>query len=188
MAMPRHAMRFTMFAVLAALAGAAIASACGSSKSSGTDQTSPSPAATDQLTARVQRDEMLNAVVTIGNLGIHDLDTKLQNGTIDSKYVPTVRLAVRLLALTDWTDDVKPAAMKFHDDAVKLLQGLDAGNAVDTLKPLSTAFHEDYHAFSDPVWNSLTKDLPPDAGGPAPTKAPSTPAAGATSTATPMSH
>lgn len=171
MAVPTHAMRFAMFTVLAVLAGAAIASACGSSSARSTGSTSPASgdaagAAADQLTARVQRDEMLNAVITISALPIHDLDTAAQNGKIDNKYVPSVRLIVRELALTDWTSDVQPLTTKFHDDAVKLLQALDAGKDVDTIKPLSQAMHQDYHTFQEPAWNTLAKDLPPDAGGP----------------------
>jgi hypothetical protein len=171
-----------LLAALSVAAAAIAAAACGSSSSDAkTDPTTQ--ASLDALTLRVQRDEMLNAWVTISSLPLHDLDTALQGGKIDGKYVPTLRTAIRVLALTGWTDDVKPSTTKFHDDAVALLQALNAGKTADETKALSTTLHEDWHMFGTGVGNAVAKDLPADAGGPAPTAAPAsstTPSAGST--------
>jgi hypothetical protein len=175
-------MRFTMIAAVAALAGAAIASACGSSSSNNNSTGSPQ-AASDDLSARVQQDEMLNAWVTVSALPIHDLDTTLQGGKIDGKYVPTLRTLIRVLALTNWTSDVAPVTQKYHDDAVALFKALNQGQTADQAKDLSAALHEDSHSFGPTVGNAIARNLPADAGGPEPTKAPGTPAAG---TSTPM--
>jgi hypothetical protein len=182
MAIWGRVMRFSMLVAAAALAGAAIASACGSSSSNNNSTGSPQ-AASDDLAARVQQDEMLNAWVTISALPIHALDESLQGGTIDTKYVPTLRTLIRVLALTNWTSDVAPVTQKYHDDAVALFKALNAGETADQVKDLSAALHEDSHSFGPTVGNAVAKSLPADAGGPEPTKAPSTPAAG---TATPM--
>jgi hypothetical protein len=178
MAIRGRAMRLTMLAAAAALAGAAIASACGSSSNSGVSQDS-----LDQLTARVQRDEMLNAWIAVSNLPVHDLDSTLQGGKIDGKYVPALRTLIRVLALTDFSSDIKPAAQKLHDDAVSLLQALNAGQDAATVAPLSAAVHTDSDKFNPALGDVVAKDLPADAGGPEPTKAASTSIAG---TATPM--
>jgi hypothetical protein len=154
----------------AALLLAIAAAACdgGNAKS----ESSASQASIDQLVARVQQNEMLNAVIVISGQPEHEMDTAAQGGKIDNKYVPTARMLVRMTALTDWTPDVSPAAKTLHDSSLALLQALDAGKDIDTIKPLSQKTHEDWHMFTDAAWDAVTKELPADAGGPRPTATP----------------
>jgi hypothetical protein len=164
-------MRIPGYRVLLALATGAVALAavaCGSDTKSAGSDSNASQASVDQLAARVQRNEQLDAWVTISNMPMHALDTSMQSGTIDNKYVPTLRTMVRLLALTDWTSDVKDEATKLHDDGVTLMQELDAGKTAAEVKGRSTTVHEDWHMFGPAVGDMLAKDLPADAGGPQP--------------------
>lgn len=163
----------------AALLLAAAAAAC--SDNDAKSQSSASQASIDQLTARVQRNEMLNAVIVITGLPEHEMDSALQGGKIDNKYVPTARMLVRLAALTDWTPDLAPGAQKMHDECLTLLTALDDGKDAGTIKPLSQSCHEEWHMFTDEAWDVVTKGLPSDAGGPHATATPG----GAT---TPPSH
>lgn len=176
MAIWGRAMRFTMLIAAAVLAGAAIASACGSgSSSSGVSQQS-----LDQLTARVQQDEMVNAWIAVSNIPIHDLDTTLQGGKIDGKYVPALRTLIRVLALTDFSPDIKPAAQQLHDDAVTLFQALNSGEDAATVAPLSATVHAESDKFNPELGDVVAKALPVDAGGPRPTQVPNTSTAGTT--------
>jgi hypothetical protein len=188
MAIWSRAMRFTMLAAVATLAGAAIVSACGSSSNNTSDSTTTagaSPQASDaDLTARLQQDELLYAWVTLAANSPHELDTSLQGGTIEGTYLPTVRTIIRVLALTNWPDNLKDMATKFHDDAVTLYQGFNAGKTADELKDASSAVHEDWHMFTPAVGDEAAKSLPADAGGPEGSSSGSTPMPGMS---TPMS-
>ena len=163
---------------------AVFAAACGSDTKSAVSSSSASQQSIDDLTARVQRDEMLNAWVTISNMPLHDLDTELQGGKIDGKYVPTLRTLIRILTLTDWSSDLKQFTTNMHDDAVALYRGLNNGEEASALKDRSAAMHVDGDAFGATVGNVVAKDLPADAGGPGPARA-STSASGAATTPTP---
>ena len=77
---------------------AILAAACGGSTKNATSDSSASQASIDQLAARVQQDEMLNGLLTIAGLPLHQMDESAQNGTIDNKYVPTARTLVRVTA------------------------------------------------------------------------------------------
>jgi hypothetical protein len=158
---------------LVAAAGllAITATACGSKNA--TSESSASQASIDELAARVQQNQMLNAVITISALPEHEMDTTAQGGKIDNKYVPTARMLVRVTALTDWTPELTAPEQKLHDDSVKLLQALDDGKDIGVIKPLSQAVHEDWHVFTDKAWDVVSKSLPSNAGGPRPTAGPS---------------
>jgi hypothetical protein len=162
MAAHKHAM--IIATVLAA--AAVVATACASGTKTTTSDSSASQASIDQLAARVQRNEMLFAVVNLSALPLHQMDESAQNGTIDNKYVPTARTLVRVTALTNWSEPLKAGAAKMHDDAVTLLKGLDNGDDVSLIKKLSQTAHEDWHLFILAAWDVVAKDLPPDAGGP----------------------
>jgi len=164
-------MRIPGYGVLLALVTGALALtavACGSDTKHADSSSNASQASIDQLAARVQRNEQLEAWVTISNLPMHAMDTSVQDGTIDNKYLPTLRTMVRVLALTDWSSDMKAGATKLHDDAVTLMQALDAGKTAADVKGLSTTAHEDWHMFGPMLGDMLAKDLPADAGGPEP--------------------
>ena len=147
------------------------AAACGGSNAK--SESSASQASIDELAARVQQNQMLNAVITLSALPEHEMDTAALGGKIDNKYVPTARMLVRLTALTDWLPELSAPAQKLHDDSVNLLQALDDGKDVGVIKPLSQAVHEDWHVFTDRAWDVVSKSLPANAGGPRPTAVPS---------------
>jgi len=177
-------MRILGVLLLAAFAGAAIfaGAACGGNSTKNADSSSTaSQQSIDALNTQVQQDEVLNAWNAIQNLPIHDLDTSLQGGTIDGKFVPTLRTLIRELALTPWPTDLQEEATTFHDMAVTLFKGLNAGQTADQLKDASTALHTEYHKFTPMAGDWAAKSLPADAGGPSASSA-STPMAGMTMT------
>ena len=118
----------------------------------------------DELNTRVSHDEMMYAILQINSLGLHDMDEGLKAGTIESSYAPNTRTAVRLLALTGWTPDLKPEADTLHGHAVDLLKALQDED-IDAASAAATELHEGAHQFTDKVWAVVAADLPPDAGG-----------------------
>lgn len=154
--------------VLGAVVLSLLAAACGSS-SNNASASSTAQSGVDTLTARVQRDELLNAWVAVSAIPIHDLDTTLQGGKIDGKYVPALRELIRVLALTDFTPSIAPAATQLHDDAVALLQALDKGETAATVAPMSAKVHAESDKFNPVLGSEAAKDLPVNAGGPVPT-------------------
>lgn len=155
--------------MLTAFAGGVLfaAAACGGSTTKNADSSSTaSQQSIDALTSRVQQDELLNAWVTLSALPLHDQDTSVQNGTIDGKYVPTLRTLIRVLALTPWPSDLQADATAFHDEAVTLFKDLNAGKTADQVKAQSSALHDHFHEFTPKVGDEAAKDLPADAGGP----------------------
>jgi hypothetical protein len=118
----------------------------------------------NELNTRVSRDEMMYAILQINSLGLHDMDEGLKAGTIESSYAPNTRTAVRLLALTGWTPDLKPEADTLHGHAVDLLKALEDED-IDAASAAATELHEGAHQFTDKVWAVVAADLPPDAGG-----------------------
>ena len=160
MAAHKHAMIIATVLTAAAV----VATACGSGMKTTTSDSSASQASIEQLAARVQRNEMLFAVVNLSALPLHDMDESLAAGKADGKFVPSTRSAVRLFALTDWDAALKDEAQILRGHAADLLKALDDGN-VDAAKDPAHQLHEGYHDFADRVWAIVAKDLPPDAGG-----------------------
>jgi hypothetical protein len=156
-----------------------IAAACGDDNNTASSSSNASQASVDDLSARLQQDEMLNALVTIEALKLHEIDDGIQAGKPDERAVPDVRKFVRVMALTNWTADLKEEARKVHDSGVELLKALEDGD-VDAAKGPSDEAHEGFHDFADKAWNVVVKDLPPDEGGPEQHQDDATPAAGAT--------
>ncbi len=163
-----------MFVAAASIAACFVASCGSTATKQATSSTSASQASADDLGARLQRDEMLNAWVTISAMPLHDLDVALQGEKIDGKYVPTLRTLIRVLALTNWSSELAQFTSKMRDDAVQLFQGLNAGTDPSGLKDLSTAVHKDGDAFGGVVGDVVAKDLPANAGGPQSKMTPST--------------
>jgi hypothetical protein len=118
----------------------------------------------DELNARVTNDEMMYAILHVNMLGLHDMDEGLQAGTIESSYAPNTRTAVRLLALTDWSDDLQGDADALHGHAVDLLKALEDQD-IDAAAAAASELHEGAHQFTDKVWAAVAADLPPDEGG-----------------------
>ena len=173
--------RSLFIAAFVAIAGL-IAAGCSSDNKTDTasGSSNASQASVDDLSARIQRNEMLFATFSLSALPLHAMDTSIASGTVESTYVPNARSAVRLLALTNWDSSLKAEADTVRGHAVDLLKALDDGN-IDAAKDPAHELHEGYHDFSDKVWAILAKDLPADAGGVAPDdEDASTPAADAT--------
>jgi len=119
----------------------------------------------DDMSAKTQRSEMMFAVLQLGALAVHDMDAGLnETGKIESTYTPNTRTAVRLLALTNWSDAVKAEAADVHDRGVTLLKALEDQD-IDAAQPAATALHEALHQFTDKVWRDVVKDLPAGEGG-----------------------
>lgn len=121
-------------------------------------------ASIDEVNARLSRDEMMYAIIEINSLGLHEMNEGLLAGNIETSYAPNTRTAIRLLALTDWSDDMQADADAIHDHAVDALQALEDEN-VEAAAAAATELHEGYHAFTDKVWREVAADLPADAGG-----------------------
>ena len=174
--------RLAALPACALLIGACLAACGGSTKNAG-GSTVPSQQGIDQLDiARPARRD-------VECVGHHQwtadprVDESLQGGTIDGKYVPTLRTLIRSLALTDWTPDLKAQADQLRADAVALFQALNAGKPASELKDMSANLHDGVHDFTPAVGNAVTEGIPADAGGPEPTHAASTPATGGTASA-----
>jgi len=143
-----------------ALAGAACTDDDGAESNSNASQQS-----VDDISARVQRNEMMHAIIELDSLGLHDMDETLNGtGEIDPSFAPKARTAVRLLALTDWGSHQADADAA-HEQAVALLQALEDED-VEAAADAASGLHDLEHDLSAAVWNELAADLPPDAGGP----------------------
>lgn len=186
MAIHKHA----KFIIAIAAVASVFATACGDDTKKADSSSSASQASVEQLSARVQRNEMLFASVTLASLPLHAMDESLAEGKAESNFVPAARSAVRIFALTEWDPTLKADAETLRGHAVDLLKALDDGD-VDAAKDPAHELHEGAHDFSDKVWAIVAKDLPEDAGGVAPhDEEEATPAAGTTPTAdsTPATH
>jgi hypothetical protein len=147
--------------LIACLAVAAVA--CGDDDAE--SQNNASQGAVDDIAARVQRNEMMVYVLTIGDAGLHGMDEGLgDSGVIEDNYVPNTRKAIRLLALTDWPDGLRATADELRATAVELLRTLQDGDA-EAAAPLAAELHEGEHDFNAEVSEVLFGDLPADAGG-----------------------
>jgi hypothetical protein len=152
--------------VLAALAAvvAVVGTACDDDNGAQSEN-STQQADVDTISARVQRNEMMFAIITLGNLGLHDIDETLNDtGVVDPEFAPSARAAVRLLALTDWAPDVQARADAAREEGVTLLKALEDED-VEAARPAATALHEEAHELDEEVWAILAADLAPDEGG-----------------------
>jgi hypothetical protein len=155
--------RSILAAAIVVIVGAAAACGGDGAKPAG-GSSNASQASVDDLSSRIQRNEMLFAAITIASLPLHDMDVSLTAGKAESNFVPAARETVRLFALTNWDASLKAEAAKLQQDAAGLLKALDDGN-VDAAKDPAHQLHEGWHDFSDKLWGVLAKDLPADAGG-----------------------
>ena len=120
-----------------------------------------------ESSTRVQRNEMLQALVTIDGLRLHEIDETLNeaDGAIDPTFVPRTRLFVRMQSLTNWPDELAAEGQDVIADAVELLKALEDGDAQAAKGP-ATAVHEGSHEFNEQAWNIVMEGLPAAAGGP----------------------
>lgn len=155
--------RRALLAVALIATAGMVAAACGDEADTANN---PSQASVDAINERIQRNEMMFAVIELGGLGLHDMDVALnEDETIDSSFVPITRTAIRLLALTNWTPEFQEDAASVREDAEALLAALQADD-LEAAKQHATALHGSEHDLNAAVWNHLAADLPEDAGGP----------------------
>ncbi|MEX2227496.1 MAG: hypothetical protein WEB52_13720 [Dehalococcoidia bacterium] len=118
----------------------------------------------DTLTARIQRNEMREAVLTLGTLNLHGMDTALnETSKIDASYSRNTTTALRVLATTYWGPHQEDAEA-VREAGIDLLAALHDEDA-DAAKPAATALHDTEHDLSTAVWAELLGDLPPEEGG-----------------------
>jgi hypothetical protein len=130
------------------------------------DTSSASQQSVDELNARMERNEMLFAFTSIGNIPLHDIDEGLNDGgEIEESYTPDVRTFVRIMALTDWNDELKVDAEAVRQTGLELLAALEDADA-EAAKPLAAELHESAHDFSEAVFAHVAEGLPPEEGGP----------------------
>lgn len=183
--------RFLLLGV-AALAVAFFAAACDDDAESNNNASQGSVDAVnariEELHDDVQRVEMMHALLALSKLGLHDMAEGLRGGAIESSYIPNTRAAWRILALTDWHDDVRADAEAVRDDAGALLEALQADD-IEAAKEHARALHEGEHDFSGAVWELLESQAGveepggghgTDSGTPAADGTPATPAADGT--------
>lgn len=159
--------RAALAAVLvSAFAVGILATACDDGDTeTATGTTSASQGSVDELSARMQQNEMLFALVSIEALELHEIDDSVQEGAPLERAVPDVRKFVRIMALTNWESELATEADDVHDLGVAWLNALDEGD-VEVAKGPSGEAHEAFHEFAENAWNVVVKDLPPDEGGP----------------------
>ncbi len=132
---------------------------------------------------RVQRNEILQALVTIDGLRLHEIDEALNeaDAAIDPTFVPRTRLFIRMQSLTSWPDELTAEGQNVLAAGIELLKALEDGD-VEAAKGPATAVHEGSHEFNEQAWNVAVEGLPADAGGSEPNdeEANGTPEAGET--------
>lgn len=157
----------TIIAAIALPALVLTAAACGDENDTAQSENTASQASIDEISARVQRNEILQALVTIDGLRLHEIDETLNeaDGAIDPTFVPRTRLFVRMQSLTSWPDELAAEGQSVLAAGVELLKALEDGDA-EAAKGPATAVHEGSHEFNDQAWNVAVEGLPAGAGGP----------------------
>jgi hypothetical protein len=155
------AFRRGMLFALAAIALAVGAAACRDDDAD--SESSAQQGDVDALTARVQRNEVLLALKTLGDLPLHDMDESIQGGEVGDRFLPNARTAVRYLAITDWPDSLDADASALQGHAAALVRALDDGD-VEAAKEPATELHEGWHDFSSAAWLEIGEGLPEEAG------------------------
>jgi hypothetical protein len=150
---------------------AAVAAACDDNNNDNAagvngNANNPSNERVDALAERMQRNEMMYGIILIDGLGLHEMDEEIAEGDLQFYHTPTIRTLIRLLALTDWSDELQADADALREEAVLLLAALRDGDA-EAAAPHAQDAHEGWHDFSDAVWEVLAGHIPADEGGPA---------------------
>jgi hypothetical protein len=149
---------------------AAVAAACDDNNSDNANAANggnnPSNETVAALEERMQRNEMMYAIILIDGLGLHGMDEEIAAGELQFYHTPATRTLIRLLALTDWSDELQADAEALREEAIALLTALRDGDA-EAAAPHAHEVHEDAHDFSDAVWEVLAGHIPADEGGPA---------------------
>jgi hypothetical protein len=148
----------SLFAVVVTL----IAVACGGEAQT---ESSASQESIEQLNVRMQYSESLHAMLEIAEYPIHEIEESVTlDDTIESSFVPDTREVIRVIALTDWLDELAADAEEMEAQAVVLLHALQDDD-IAAAEEASNDPHQDMHAFDTLAWSVLAEDLPIDAGG-----------------------
>jgi|CXWL01.1.fsa_nt_gi hypothetical protein len=133
---------------------------------------------------RIERNEIMFALVEIGSIPLHDMNEAIAEGRIESDFIPDTRKALRLLALTDW-GSLQAQADELTTSGSLLLAAL-RDNDVEAAKEPAASLHEGWHDFSVAAWEDVEKGSPvltnnedDDHGAPTTTEAGTTPDASA---------
>ena len=154
-------------ALITILASGVIASACDDDNpETATGTSSASQQSVEELSERVDSNEMFFAYISIGNIPLHAIDEGLNGGgVIEETYTPDVREFVRIMALTEWDPELAEEAETVRQSGIALLAALEDAD-VEAAKPLATEVHEGWHDFSETVFAHVAEGLPPEEGGP----------------------
>jgi hypothetical protein len=127
--------------------------ACGDDDKKAESNSTASAQSVDEINARVQRNEMITALLGIGALPLHDIDETLSGGgELPSDAIPSMRTVVRLTSLTKWDSSLKAdadAIKKSATDFITAAESDDHGGAAEA----ATAVHDEWHDFADKVWD-----------------------------------
>ncbi len=154
----------TIFAAVALSALVLTSAACSNDDDTALGGDAASQASIDDLSARVQRNEMITATLTLAGLPLHDIDESIADGDVPSNAIPAMRTVIRMISLTNWSSDLQPDATAIHDSAEALIEALESGDS-DAAKAHATAAHEGVHDFTVAAWDALAPDAGADEHG-----------------------
>jgi hypothetical protein len=116
------------------------------------------------INERIQRNEQMNALLSLGTLGLHAMDEDLnETGVIDPSYARNTTTALRILEVTDWGDHAEQAETT-RQAGIDVLAALDVEDA-DAAAAAATELHDGWHDLEAGVWPDILGDLPPEEGG-----------------------
>lgn len=161
--MPRF--RHTLLAALAVPVILLGAAACSGDDNTAESDSSASAQTVDEINARVQRNEMVTALLGIDALPLHDIDETVGAGEeIPGNAIPSMRTLIRLISITDWdsglqadADAIKAAA----EDFITAAESDDHGGVAEA----ATSVHDLWHDFSDPTWEVVAPGAAPESEG-----------------------
>jgi hypothetical protein len=151
--MPRF--RHIMVAAIAVPALVLGAVACSDDDNTAEGESSASAQDVDAINTRIQRNEMITALLGIATLPLHDIDETISAGEeIPSNAIPTMRTVIRLTSLTNWASDLQAAADEIHEDAEAFIAAAESDDH-GALAEQATAVHDGWHDFSAEAWEAI---------------------------------
>lgn len=106
----------------------------------------------DEINARIQRNEMITALLGIAALPLHDIDETIAAGDeLPGNAIPSMRTVIRLTSLTNWDAGLKAAADAIHEDAQAFITAAESDDHA-ALAEQATAVHDGWHDFSGEAW------------------------------------
>jgi len=144
----------TLVAAIALPALVLTAAACSDDDNTAQSENTAAQASIDDLSARVQQNEMITATLALAGLPLHDIDESIAGGDVPSNAIPAMRTVIRMIGLTNWSSDLQPDATAIHDSAAALIVALESGD-MDAAKEHAAAVHEGAHDFTVAAWDAL---------------------------------